>query len=70
MDLRATILDVLRADASHALTFDSVVKGVAEKLAPEIRATLNDLFDKGQIDRQIGGRDQPWRYQARITRRL
>jgi hypothetical protein len=69
MDLRAAIKDVL-GPGTRALTFEDVVKGVGERLEGEIRATLNDLADKKQILRHIGGKNHPWRYQAiQIKRR-
>lgn len=63
MALEATILSVL-LESGQALKFDDVVKGVAEKLEDDIRATLNDLADKEAIIRHVGGRDHSWRYQA------
>lgn len=45
-------MDILRANAGRALTFDDLVKGVAERLEDDIRATLNDLTDRKQILRQ------------------
>jgi hypothetical protein len=69
MNLRATILDVLQADASHALTFDDVAKGVVERLEGDIRATLNALTDELQIERHPGGRDHSCRYQAKPMNR-
>jgi hypothetical protein len=64
MDLRAAVLDVLQANASRALTFDDVVKGVAERLERDIRANLNELAAEERILRHVGGRDHRWRYQA------
>jgi hypothetical protein len=63
MDLQATIVDVLRA-SSHAMTFENVVRGVAQRLEDDIRAKLNELADKDQIQRHPGGRNHLWRYQA------
>lgn len=63
MDLRAVIIDVL-GSGTDTLTFEDVVKGVGEKLEAEIRVTLNDLAEKKQIIRHIGGKNYPWRYQA------
>ncbi len=64
MDLRAIVLAVLKADTSHALTFDEVVKAVADRLESDVREALNDLARKEQIIRHIGGREHPWLYQA------
>ena len=70
MDLHKTVLSILQADASHALTFNDVVSGVAELLKDDIRTTLNELTDKSQIRRHVGGRGHSWRYQAnRVKRR-
>jgi hypothetical protein len=69
MDLRAAIIGVLNS-STHALTFDEVVKGVAERLEDDIRATLNELADKEQIHRHVGGRDHLWRYQALPIKRV
>ncbi len=71
MDLETTIIDTLHS-TNGALTFADVVKGVSERLEPEIRAKLNELAAKGQIKdpRQLGGKNHVWRYQAHpITRR-
>ncbi len=69
MDLEVTIMDTL-GSTSQALTFDEVVKGVAQKLEPQIREKLNELAGKDHIKCHQGGRDQPWRYQGNpITRR-
>ena len=71
MNLQAIIMDSLQANAGHALTFDDVVKCVAERLEGDIRATLNDLTDRKWIERHVGGRDHPWRYGAPpIERRI
>jgi len=64
MNLRAIVLAVLKANASHAFTLDEVVKGVAERLESDVRETLNDLARKERICRHIGGHDHPWLYQA------
>ena len=64
MELQAVILDALEEKSGNALVFDEVVKGVAERLEDQIRQTLNDLTDKQKIQRHVGGRDHPWRYQA------
>ncbi|WP_020175858.1 hypothetical protein [Methyloferula stellata] len=69
MDLDATIMDTL-GSTDQALTFEEVVKGVAQRLEPQIREKLNELAGKDHIKRHQGGKDQPWRYQANpITRR-
>lgn len=67
MDLRTVVLNSLSAD--RALTFEEVVQIVAHSLEPAIRDTLNDLADKKQILRHVGGRDHPWRYQAIAVKR-
>jgi hypothetical protein len=70
MDLHEAIMDVLNANDSRALTFDEVVKTVAERLEGDIRATLNELYDKEKILRHVGGKDHPWRYQAKPLPRI
>jgi hypothetical protein len=62
VDLRTMVMDVLQANASRALTFDEGGKGITERL--DIRDTLNDLYDAGQIQRHQGGKNHVWRYQA------
>jgi hypothetical protein len=64
MDLRTIVVAVLKADTSHAFTFDEVVKAVAARLESDVREALNDLARKERIIRHIDGRDHPWRYQA------
>jgi predicted transcriptional regulator len=68
MDLQETVMDVLRA-SGQVLTFEEVLKGIAEKLEGDVRTTLNGLVDKKEITRHVGGRDHPWRYQAVPMRR-
>jgi hypothetical protein len=65
MDLQTTIMDVLRSSGGQSLTIEDVARGVAERMKDDIRATLNDLTSKEQISRHVGGRDYPWRYQAK-----
>lgn len=63
MDLEHTIVDVLRV-SGQPMTFEDVVRGVAERLEGDIRAKLNQLADHQQIERLIGDRYRPSRYQA------
>ena len=65
MQLESVILDVLLEDSAHAFTFDEVVEDVAKRLEPEVREILNNLYDRQAIHRHQGGRDHPWRYQAK-----
>jgi hypothetical protein len=64
MNLRATVLAVLKADDRHAFTFDEIVKAVAGRLESDVREALNELARKEQIVRHFDGRDHPWVYQA------
>ena len=63
MDLQTTIMDVLRR-SGQALTFEDVVKCVAQKLEGDVRVTLNELASKEQILLHVGSRNHRWRYQA------
>jgi predicted transcriptional regulator len=63
MDLQTTIMDVLRR-SGQALTFEDVVKCVAQKLEGDVRVTLNELVAKEQILLHVGDRNRRWRYQA------
>jgi hypothetical protein len=62
MDLQSTIMDVLRS-SGQALTFEDVVKCVAQKLEGDVRVTLKELVAKKQILLHVG-RNHRWRYQA------
>jgi hypothetical protein len=68
MDLQTTIMDVLRS-SGQALTFEDVVKCVAQKLEGDIRVTLNELVAQEQILVHVGARNHRWRYQARRKKR-
>jgi hypothetical protein len=67
LNAEAVILNALEeAEADHpAMTFEEVVRSVAERLEANIRETLNALAKAEKITRLPGGRDHDWRYQAK-----